>query len=216
MSIENRRELKARKVPVFQNLAALLVKWGLTPNQISILSAVFALAGAFCFSRCFVCSGAAIPWILLAGTVCIQLRLLCNLLDGLMAVEGGLKTPAGELFNDAPDRVADVFLIMGAGVFAEQFYPGMIHIAWAAALFAVLTAYVRTLGASMTGKHDFSGPMAKQHRMFVLTLGGAGSMIEAFAGTTHYSMMIALCVIAMGAFITCVSRVAKLYRKLNS
>jgi phosphatidylglycerophosphate synthase len=216
MSVENRRELKARRVPFFQNFASQLVKWGLTPNQVSVLSAVFAIFGAFCFTRCFVCHSEGNPWILLLGTLFIQLRLLCNLLDGLMAVEGGLKTPAGELFNDVPDRVADVVLIMGAGVFAQQFWPGMIHIAWLAAVLAVGTAYVRTIGAAMTGKHDFSGPMAKQHRMFVLTVGGIGSAIESFAGVKHYSMMLAICLIAMGAAITCVSRVMKLYRRLNS
>ena len=34
----------------------------------------------------------------------IQLRLVCNLLDGMVAVEGGMKTKSGELYNDVFGR----------------------------------------------------------------------------------------------------------------
>ena len=44
---------------------------------------------------------------------------------------------------------------------------------WAAAVLAVLTAYVRVLGGSLGLTQHFIGPMAKQHRMFTLTLGDA-------------------------------------------
>jgi len=40
---------------------------------------------------------------------------VCNLLDGMVAIEGGLKTPAGELFNDVPDRISDPLILVGAG-----------------------------------------------------------------------------------------------------
>ena len=42
----------------------------------------------------------------------MQLRLLCNMMDGLVAVEGGLKSKAGDLFNEAPDRIEDVILLV--------------------------------------------------------------------------------------------------------
>ena len=45
----------------------------------------------------------------------IQLRLIANLLDGLVAVEGGKRTPTGELYNEAPDRIADTAVLVGAG-----------------------------------------------------------------------------------------------------
>ena len=43
-----------------------------------------------------------IAYILFAG--CVQCRLLCNLFDGMVAVEGGKRSPNGDLYNDMPDR----------------------------------------------------------------------------------------------------------------
>ena len=43
-----------------------------------------------------------------------QYGLLANLLDGLVAVEGGRRSPTGELFNEVPDRVSDVLVLAGA------------------------------------------------------------------------------------------------------
>ena len=44
----------------------------------------------------------------------MQLRLLCNLFDGMVAIEGGFKTKAGEIFNELPDRFSDAFIFIGA------------------------------------------------------------------------------------------------------
>ena len=41
----------------------------------------------------------------------VQLRLLCNLLDGMVAVEQGKQTPFGVLYNEMPDRVSDSALL---------------------------------------------------------------------------------------------------------
>jgi hypothetical protein len=38
--------------------------------------------------------------LLLIGIAGMQLRLLCNLLDGMVAIEGGMKGKAGDLFNE--------------------------------------------------------------------------------------------------------------------
>src|ERR1700710_1297594 len=95
--------------------AGLLVRRGFRPNQISVTSAVLSTAGAICLFVSARTSGALEVALLLAAAICIQLRLVCNLLDGLMAVEGGLKTKSGEIFNEFPDRVADVLLLVAAG-----------------------------------------------------------------------------------------------------
>ena len=47
--------------------------------------------------------------------LCVQLRLLCNLLDGMVAVEGGRSSPVGALYNEVPDRVADSLLLVALG-----------------------------------------------------------------------------------------------------
>ena len=45
----------------------------------------------------------------------MQLRLLCNMLDGMVAVEGGKGSRTGEIYNEVPDRIADPLLLVPAG-----------------------------------------------------------------------------------------------------
>ncbi len=108
--------------------------------------------------------------VLVSAAVCIQARLLCNLLDGLVAVEHGRGGTAGPIWNELPDRIADVLLLAGAGYAVETAgIGGGAALGWIAAVLAVLTAYVRELGRGLGRPADFSGPMAKQQRMAVLT-----------------------------------------------
>ncbi|EKO3947196.1 CDP-alcohol phosphatidyltransferase family protein [Vibrio fluvialis] len=160
----NRRPLAVRELKLTKRIAIWLSQKNVTPNQISLLSILFALAGFVSLLLYHFYPAASL---LLLAAASIQLRLLCNLFDGMVAVEGGKKTPAGELFNDVPDRIADPLFIVAAG-FATQSLVGM-DLAWICAILAVLTAYVRVLGVSMNGPADFCGPMAKQHRMALLT-----------------------------------------------
>ncbi len=53
----------------------------MAPNAISMASVVFAAAGA-----ALIVMGGPVGFVL--GALCCQLRLICNLLDGLVAVEG--------------------------------------------------------------------------------------------------------------------------------
>ncbi len=106
---EARRPLASRSTRWAGFLANAAVRAGLTADGISILSLVFAAAGA-----------AALlllprPWNLLACAAGIQLRLLCNLLDGMVAVEGGRKSKVGVLYNEVPDRIADSLFLVALG-----------------------------------------------------------------------------------------------------
>ena len=51
----------------------------------------------------------------------MQSRLLCNLFDGMVAIEGGKKSANGDLYNDMPDRFADALFIIPVGYVAGGF-----------------------------------------------------------------------------------------------
>lgn len=139
--------------------------------------------------------------LLLAGAAFCQLRLLCNLFDGMVAVEGGKAEADGPFWNEFPDRVADIAIMAGIGYGLAM--PGL---GWAAAGFCVLTAYVRELGRANGAPSDFSGPMAKQHRMALIT--GAG-VISAFEFLWHGRgevLAAALWIVAIGAGLTALGR----------
>ncbi len=213
----NRRELKTRQ----SNLAKKTAKWlsskAISPNQISIISILFAAMGGvslYYFSN----SRGVWLWLLpLASAIFIQCRLLCNLFDGMVAVEGGKKTPSGELFNDIPDRISDSLLFIGAGYAMREFHELGVILGFLAALLAVLTAYIRTLATATGAPSDFCGPMAKQHRMFVLTVACIITSLEPLltlkSGAT---LFIALIVISIGSFITCIRRAKRAYRHLEN
>src|SRR5439155_1499932 len=107
-----------------------------------------------------------------------QLRLLANMLDGLVAVEGGRKTATGDLFNEVPDRFADVLILASAGYALSWLGTLGITFGWLVAVLAVLSAYVRVFGGSLGFQQSFTGPMAKQHRMAILTLACLAYILE--------------------------------------
>jgi phosphatidylglycerophosphate synthase len=84
----------------------------MTPNQMSAASVVAAVLGAVAYGGAVVAPSAGAAYLVAAATF-IQWRLLANLLDGLMAVEEGKRTPTGVLYNEFPDRIADTVLLAG-------------------------------------------------------------------------------------------------------
>jgi phosphatidylglycerophosphate synthase len=145
----------------------------------------------------------------------IQLRLLCNLLDGMVAVEGGLQTKTGEVYNDLPDRVADVLIFVAAG-YAVRAWLGGLALGWSAALLAVFTAYVRMLGGTVGLKQSFIGPMAKPHRMATLTVACLLSMVEARFLQSGSILWTALIVINLGCLVTIMRRTRRIVAEMEA
>jgi phosphatidylglycerophosphate synthase len=204
----DRRPLAVRNTAWARRLARALGARAITPNQISVLSMVFALIGALALLGFADSAGL---WTLPIAAICIQLRLLCNLLDGMVAVEGGKASATGGLYNEVPDRVADSLLLVAAGYAAHWAWLG-----WLAALLAVQTAYIRCLVASMGLPHDFSGPMAKQHRMAVLTVACLLATVEAWHWSSSYCLQAALALIAIGCVWTCIRRLRSASVRLHA
>jgi phosphatidylglycerophosphate synthase len=198
---KNRRPLASRTSGLAQALTRLLLRTSVTPNQISVASILFAALGAAALL-----AGQWHAGFLVLAAMFIQLRLLCNLLDGMMAIEGGRRSPTGALFNEVPDRIADTVLILALGFAVDAFWPGWAWLGWAGALGAVLTAYLRLLGGSLGLEQDFRGPMAKQHRMAMLTAGCLCGIGETSLTDTHYGLFATAILIAAGTFLTCAAR----------
>lgn len=150
-----------------------------------------------------------------AAALAIQARLLCNLFDGMVAVEGGLRTKSGEIFNELPDRFADWAVFVGAGYAAGAGPTGPL-LGWAAALLAILTAYVRALGASAKASQHFEGPMAKQHRMALMTGAAVASAVAAGLGLSWPLPAWALAMVIVGSAVTVVRRTLAIIRELEA
>lgn len=160
----DRRPLKSRHTAWANAAAGWLAGRGVTPNAISLCGLLFGVAGGLVLASASATTLGRIAWI--AGAALVQLRLLCNLLDGMVAVRSGQSSPIGVLYNEIPDRISDVATLVGLGFAAG----GSPWLGFAAALAAMFTAYVRAQAAVAGAPQDFCGPMAKPQRMFVVTL----------------------------------------------
>ncbi len=210
-----RRPLKTRQRAWAQLIARTLVKARISPNAISILSVVFAgcAGAAFFFSERMVAFERSL--LLLAAAAFIQLRLLANMLDGMVAVEGGLQSKSGEIFNDLPDRISDALILVPAGYAVASLWYGT-ELGWCAALLSIFTAYVRMLGGASGLEQSFIGPMAKPHRMATLTVACVLSLFEGAFLRSGMILWTSLIVINIGSVVTIWRRTARILRGLES
>lgn len=196
-NLSSRRPIKSRESHWAKKLTATLVNYKVSADAISWASMLFATLGFLGFFL----AEKHIPWWtgMLLGIIGIQGRLVCNLLDGMVAQESGQKSHLGKILNEVPDRYSDIVLLVGAGIAIEEVWLG-----WMAACFAILTAYIRSFGAESSGHQDFRGPMAKPQRMFFLSLGSLCAILYPI------SLLIALYLIAIGSALTSILRLYKM------
>jgi len=205
----DRRPIASRNTRIAARIARVLAARGVSPNRISQASIGFAALAGAAFWVSGAVSGPLYGVLLALAALGCQLRLLCNLFDGMVAVEGGQGAPDGPFWNEAPDRVADILILAGMGYGA-----GAPALGWAAAALAVLTAYIRELGSAQGMAADFRGPMAKPQRMAVAT--GAAVLAIFLPELAGVSILAAaLWLIAAGAVLTALGRSARLIAALK-
>jgi phosphatidylglycerophosphate synthase len=209
--VAERRPLKSRQTKWANALASTLIRWRVRTNAISLFSIVFAAVAGAGFLLSGYIIGIERLLVLLIVAAAIQLRLLCNLLDGMVAVEGKMGSKVGEIYNDFPDRIADPLIIVPAG-----YAIGLPELGWLAGLLAVMTAYVRVLGGSMGVPQDFRGPMAKPQRMAVLTFCAVGDGVAGIFGWSGALLIAGLAVIVLGTIVTMARRTARMAKELRA
>jgi phosphatidylglycerophosphate synthase len=210
----DRRPIASRESLFWQKTAAFLAGHGVSANGISIAGMLAALCAGACL--------AATPFLGELGRICwfiaalgSQLRLIANLLDGMVAIAAGRASAVGELFNEMPDRVSDAAILIGAGYAAG----GDPVAGYVAACLAIMTAYIRAVGKASGVTHLFLGPMAKQHRMAVITVACVlmalcpTHLLPSYRGMGIISA--ALLIIIVGSIVTCVRRISRIAEVLK-
>jgi len=206
----DRRPLASRDTGWARAVARWLATTPITPNAISMGSVLFAGVAGLAFAALDGASGGARIGLLLLATLGCQLRLLCNLFDGMVAIEGGKRTADGAVWNELPDRLADVAVLVGLGVGIGE--PAL---GWAAGALAVIGAYVRELGHGIDGVVDFGGPLAKPQRMALVSGAAVLSLLEALWNGQGGLLLIALWLVAAGTLLTGGLRTLSLIRRLK-
>ncbi|MEO9650263.1 MAG: CDP-alcohol phosphatidyltransferase family protein [Roseobacter sp.] len=208
--MSERRPITSRDTKLAALIARKLANSGVSPNRISQASMAFAAFAGAAFWASSMTSGLFYGACLILAALFCQVRLLCNLFDGMVAVEGGKAEPDGPFWNEMPDRVADVFILVGVGLGS-----GFIALGWAAAALAVGCAYIRELGSAQGLAANFQGPMAKPQRMAVTT----GAALLAIFSPTIFGwavLDIALWIIAIGSAVTILRRSSSIIASLKA
>lgn len=203
MSRAGRRPIRARDSRWARALAARLAGMGIAPNRISQASLLFAGLGFAAFLASSHASGLWESACLVLAAASVQMRLICNLLDGMVALEGGKSAPTGPFWNEAPDRLADLLFLAGAGWAA-----GHVSLGWMAAAGAVATAYLRELGRAEGLAPDYGGPMAKPQRMATLTFGALVAAVHA----PEWTLTVTLWIVLVGTLITIYLRALRMLK----
>ena len=208
----SRRPIAARGLAVSHVAASWLVRRGAPPNVISFAGMVAGLAAGAAFAVTPEASPGVARALWLIGALLVQLRLIANLLDGMVAIGRGVASPVGELWNEVPDRVSDTAVLVSVGLAAGDLALGL-----AAALAALATAYVRTAVRAAGAPADFGGPMAKQHRMAVVTaLALWQGLVPDAWGVGGAPSRWALAAITVLSLLTAARRLARAARSLRS
>lgn len=219
MSTGERRPISARDFGPAIRLADWLARIGVGANAISVAGMGFGIGAGLCAAATGWQSSVSLwAWLWVAAAVLIELRLLANMLDGMVAVSVGTASRRGELFNDAPDRIADIAVLVGFGYAAG----GLPWLGYLAALAAVLTAYIRFLGVSTGAPAQFCGPMAKPHRMHLAAATAFLCGVLALAAADPEGLArdlalpaIMLAVVAIGSAGTALRRLVRIDRALR-
>jgi phosphatidylglycerophosphate synthase len=211
----DRRPIATRNRKWAQAATAWLASRNISPNAISIAGMCACIVAGIALGLTSI-TDYRILWLIAA--LGAQLRLTANMLDGMVALASGRASRTGELYNEVPDRISDAAVFIGAS-FA---WGGNVTLGYIATILAIFTAYVRAAGKIAGAPNEFCGPMAKQHRMFVITL------ICLYAAITPRSwqiitfndsqiglMTLGLVVIVVGCVVTVIRRVGRIVHALK-
>lgn len=201
-----RRPVALRRWGLSQRMAHFLVARGVKANAVSFVGLAFGLGGGLALAATRQAELERPAF--LAAVALILLRLLANMLDGMVAVESGQSSAVGELWNEVPDRLSDAATLIGAG-YAAGSCPVL---GYQAACLALLTAYVRAEGKVAGAPQVFSGPMAKPQRMFTIA---AAALLTVLAPLDDFGWMaLALLVVSAGCVWTVLRRLRRIVRTL--
>jgi phosphatidylglycerophosphate synthase len=211
----DRRPIATRNRKWAQDATAWLAERNVSPNAISIAGMCACIIAGIALGLTSI-SDYRILWLIAAAGA--QLRLTANMLDGMVAIVSGRTSKTGELYNEVPDRISDAAVFVGAG-FA---WGGNVTLGYIATILVIFTAYIRAAGKIAGAPNEFCGPMAKQHRMLVITLVCLYSAITPRSwqmitfNESHIGLVtLGLVVIIVGCIITVTRRVGRIAQALK-
>jgi CDP-diacylglycerol--glycerol-3-phosphate 3-phosphatidyltransferase len=183
---------------VVQPTARALIKWNITPNQITIVGS----AGTIGTSLIFFTRGQFF-W----GTMAMLLFIFSDLVDGTMARLGGQVSRFGAFLDSTLDRVVDAALLGSITYYLFTQNDRLQVVAWFALAGGFLVSYVKARAEASGFTCD--GGFAERPERTIILLVATG-----FAGLgINYVLGIGIWLIAVSSYLTVIYRVAQVWRQ---
>ncbi|MGA3059648.1 MAG: CDP-alcohol phosphatidyltransferase family protein [Candidatus Bathyarchaeia archaeon] len=201
-------KLKKQVQQMLTSQAIAAHKIGLTPNKVSIIGFILAVASATAFSMAL-----GFRWLLLLATVLLLASGFCDTLDGIIARTFRQVTVFGGFFDSVLDRYADAIVysaIIIAGL-CNSAWGAFWGPVWALATLAgsLLVSYTRARAEAVGIKMESIGLAERAERMLIL----AAVSIIAFFWLPALGYGIA--VLAVLSNFTVIQRAFHVYKELK-
>ncbi|GAA4665547.1 CDP-alcohol phosphatidyltransferase family protein [Streptomyces chumphonensis] len=192
---------------VLTPFAALLLRWGVSPDTVTLVGTGGVVAGALVFFPL-----GEFFW----GVVTITLFVFSDLVDGNMARQLGRSSRWGAFLDSTLDRVADAAVFGGLALwFAGR---GDSVLLCALAIFCLasgqVVSYTKARGESIGLPVNVNGLVERAERL-VITLVLTGLAGLSGFGVPHIDVLLpaALWIVAVGSLVTLVQRVVTVRRE---
>jgi len=202
-------KLKKQIQQMLTTEAKIAHKLHLTPNRISIIGFLLAIASAVCYAL----TTTSAAWLLLLAVFFFLASGFCDAMDGIVARTYKQTTAFGGFFDSVLDRFADAVSYAGiiiAGLCSPAFgYFGGTIIALVALIASMLVSYTRARAEVLGVKMESVGIAERAERMLILAV----VSIIGFFWLPILGYGVAL--IAVLSIVTVVQRVGHVYRELK-
>lgn len=148
--------------PSFQRLLQPVCDWlarhGITPNQITVGTAVMSLAQGLWLT---LAPGARLPLLVLPLVLFVRMGL--NAIDGMLAKDNGLQTRLGALLNELGDVVSDIVLYLPFALI-----PGVNPVlVLLMVIVGIITEMAGVVTVQIGASRRYDGPLGKSDRAFL-------------------------------------------------
>lgn len=186
---------------LFTPLARLLLRWGVTPDAVTIAGTVGVAGAALVFYPL-----GQLFW----GTVVITLFVFSDVIDGIMARMKGSGGPWGSFLDSTLDRIADgaLFAAVAIWFFTGGHNPAIAIAALACLVLGMIVSYARAKAESLGFTANVGIAERAERLVSVLVVTGLTGL-----GLPEEFLLAVLVILALASIFTVYQRVAAVRRQ---
>ncbi|WP_026551809.1 phosphatidylinositol phosphate synthase [Arthrobacter sp. H20] len=186
---------------LFGPLARLLLKWGVSPDAVTVVGTLGVVAGALVFYPM-----GELFW----GTVFITVFVFSDLVDGIMARIKGTGSTWGSFLDSTLDRIADGALFAGVAIwfFGRGDNTPVAIAALACLVLGMLVSYARAKAESLGFTANVGIAERAERLVSVLVVTGLTGL-----GLPEVFLLVVLVLLALASTATVIQRVAAVHKQ---